>query len=48
MIANSLVLSAAVENTAHLHHNKPFLVGIAVFVGLTVLLLITLQFNRDR
>ncbi len=50
MIANSAValdriLAAA---AAHEHHNKAPLVGITVFVGLTVLLLITLQFNRDR
>jgi hypothetical protein len=51
MIAKTaLVLSQVLAegNPAHEHHNKPALVGISVFVGLTVLLLITLQFNRDR
>ena len=49
MIANSVVLSRVLaENEAHVHHNNPALVGVSVFVGLTVALLATLQFNRDR
>ncbi|HEX3611228.1 MAG TPA: hypothetical protein VHU88_06035 [Sporichthyaceae bacterium] len=50
MIANTtLVLNQVLADAAaHEHHNHPYLVGISVFVGLTVLLLITLQFNRDR
>ncbi len=49
MIATSVALGRAViENEAHVHHNNPTLVGVSVFVGLTVALLATLQFNRDR
>jgi hypothetical protein len=49
MTAHSVLLSRVLaEAAAHEHHNKPALVGISVFVGLTVALLITLQFNRER
>jgi hypothetical protein len=53
MIANTFVvlnqiLAEEAVNTAHEHHNKPALVGISVFVTLTVLMLITLQFNRGK
>ncbi|HEY3603176.1 MAG TPA: hypothetical protein VGL04_00795 [Sporichthyaceae bacterium] len=36
------------ENEAHLHHNKPYLVGALVLCAFIALLLITLSFNRDR
>ena len=49
MISTAVALDQVLaENEAHLHHNKPALVGILVMCAFVVLLLITMQFNRNR
>jgi hypothetical protein len=49
MISTAVALDQVLaENEAHLHHNKPALVGVLVMSAFVVLLLITMSFNRDR
>jgi len=49
MMSTAVVLDRVLaENEEHLHHNSPALVGILVMCAFIALLLITMQFNRDR
>jgi hypothetical protein len=45
--ALSQIVVAAEEHAERTQH-EPYLVGVSVFVFLTVLLLATLSFNRDK
>ncbi len=46
-VALSQLVAAEAEQGGRAHH-EPYLVGVSVFVVLTLMLLATLSFNRER
>jgi hypothetical protein len=43
-----LLTALAQTESEHKDFANPILTGVGAFVGLTILLIITLQFNKDR
>jgi uncharacterized membrane protein len=46
--AMPLLTALAQTEGEHKDFANPILTGVGLFVGLTILLIITLQFNKDR